>query len=103
MARQIEVPQRGSYSTATLKADDIMQAIESLLPEEIVNDFWQEFHEGNYEQADMILFEDAFDFINARCPEGTYFGAHPGDGADFGVWEYEDDDEVYDDEGKGVR
>ena len=30
--------------------------------------------------------------INDYAPEGFYFGAHPGDGADFGWWEVEDAD-----------
>ena len=43
----------------------------------------------NSNQADWIL-EDLFDTLNALAPEGYYFGAHPGDGSDFGFWEEED-------------
>jgi hypothetical protein len=35
------------------------------------------------------ILEDAFDELNALCPDGYYFGSHPGDGALFGVWEFE--------------
>ena len=32
-----------------------------------------------------------FDGITEHLPEGYYCGSHPGDGADFGIWRYEDD------------
>ncbi len=32
------------------------------------------------------VLADMFDALNDIAPEGTHFGAHPGDGADFGFW-----------------
>lgn len=36
------------------------------------------------------LLEQLFDSLDDAAPEGYYFGAHPGDGSDFGFWEIED-------------
>jgi hypothetical protein len=30
-----------------------------------------------------------FDLLDGCAPDGCYFGAHPGDGSDFGYWESE--------------
>lgn len=35
------------------------------------------------------LLEDLFDALNEVAPEGHYFGAHMGDGSDFGFWQGE--------------
>ena len=32
------------------------------------------------------LLEIVMDALNDCAPEGMYFGAHPGDGSDFGFW-----------------
>ena len=34
--------------------------------------------------------EELFDLLNGLAPEGYYFGAHEGDGADFGFWKTEE-------------
>lgn len=41
------------------------------------------------DEADWDL-ESLFDLLGNYVPPFCYFGAHPGDGADYGVWVYED-------------
>lgn len=43
------------------------------------------------EHASWFLHEDLFPAMDDLSPEGHYFGAHPGDGSDFGYWRIEED------------
>lgn len=43
-------------------------------------------HRAVDDEAVAELLEDLFDAMNEIAPAGHYFGAHPGDGADFGFW-----------------
>lgn len=43
------------------------------------------------EECSWLLDEDVWEAMNDIAPEGYYFGAHPGDGADYGFWEAEGD------------
>ena len=44
------------------------------------SDWWQSEDAG-------FLLEALFNILEEAAPEGMYFGAHPGDGSDFGFWE----------------
>jgi len=39
-----------------------------------------------------ILWSVVFGLMDKLAPEGHYFGAHPGDGSDFGFWEIEEEE-----------
>ena len=39
-----------------------------------------------YGALDYVLNEDIFNAMNDIAPVGYYFGAHVGDGADYGYW-----------------
>ena len=43
------------------------------------------------EDVPWIINELAWDAMNEIAPEGFYFGAHPGDGCDYGFWAIEED------------
>lgn len=53
---------------------------------------YDEGDDSEWWQSDdaSYLLESLFDILNDAAPEGCYFGAHPGDGSDFGFWECEE-------------
>jgi len=81
--------QLGSISTGTLKTEDLIEAFATALitlgsePPTVVQDetkFDDELHShhGWLGELEARLVE--------TCPPFVYFGAHPGDGSDFGFW-----------------
>lgn len=64
----------GTIISGTLKLEDLLPAFATAAGEPFDP------------QGDWIELERLVDVLNEQAPEGYYFGAHPGDGADFGFW-----------------
>lgn len=94
----------GSISTGTLRTADLVDAFAGELADLDADnahaallaecDAWQEFDEDN-EDSDAVdshaslgddLVAELGDALNEFAPPYGYFGAHSGDGADFGFW-----------------
>jgi hypothetical protein len=50
----------------------------------------EEWPEGFDDDTAQEIIADMMDALNDIAPDGYYFGAHPGDGSDFGFWECEE-------------
>lgn len=102
----------GSISSGTLRTEDLLEAFADAL-ENIVRGEQSEERSGElmapvyearelldkdsdcwtdeeHEAASWLANEDLMDALNEHAPPYCYFGAHPGDGADFGFWPCED-------------
>lgn len=79
------VPAFLSVLRDTAEYAQILVAPMSFIPSEEDDPRW--------ESCDMCYFlnEELFDLMNNYAPEGYYFGAHPGDGSDFGYWKSEEE------------
>lgn len=50
---------------------------------------WTDYSPELQEEAQNLI-QDCIEYLNQLAPEGYYFGSHPGDGADFSFWEWEE-------------
>lgn len=103
-----EEMQPGSISHGTMRNEDVLPRLMSTLFKEDpqkAREIWKnnpEFLQALcdkdcgvknpwWESEDAsFMAEELFDVMNEYSPEGHYFGAHPGDGSDYGYWENED-------------
>lgn len=94
MTTQIE---EGTVIHGTLRTEALLSAfcweIERLggsheVPESALENFEDPYWYTETAQQDL---EEAFSTLNELAPEGMYFGAHPGDGSDFGFWKEEEE------------
>ena len=100
--------QAGTISHGTLRSEDLIEAFASELACLAPSEFEgarqllaeaQRYLDGCPVSEDEAseLVNDLMDALNEFAPEGMYFGAHEGDGADFGFWHVdgeEDDREM---------
>ena len=95
----------GSVSSGTVRIEDLIPTfIEEARKHATTDAERAELDEMEAERTEngfsFISFDDhenlarLFDLLNDAAPPGHYFGAHPGDGADFGFWAFEDDGEL---------
>ena len=90
--------QPGTVSHGTLRAEDLIPAFIAALPDDgntaALRAEAAQFTAADYESGIAVdfLHEVLFDALDAHAPDGCYFGAHPGDGSDFGYWPVEDDE-----------
>lgn len=82
----------GSVSHGTMRAQDVGRAILDWMNNhaaDTVNEYETEFNRllnSDEVALNEFVFECLFDVMNALAPAGVVFGAHPGDGSDYGFW-----------------
>ena len=91
----------GSYSSGTMREEDLIPTFlfacrglrMSRADRKTVTEIRRSEAKADYYENELLASEDLqtlFDILNNYTPNYCYFGAHPGDGADYGVWVVED-------------
>lgn len=85
----------GTVSTGTLKTSDLIESFTYELRQQrplhrehrkLLSTI-EEFRDSNKASGiDLAFVDQLADALNGYAPHGFYFGANPGDGADFGFW-----------------
>jgi hypothetical protein len=99
----------GTVSHGTLRPQDLVPAFLSVLEElapshyaalmvqpfPLPPSYAMEDEDSEWWQSEECgyFLEELYDLLDEHAPEGTYFGAHEGDGSDFGFWPIEYDSE----------
>ena len=104
MTAYVPEPPTGSIISGTLRPEDLAPAFLDALvlvdPAFVGTPRYHAFvadvarvvvSEGEWDAEGEVL-ASLDDHINAVLPSGYRFGAHEGDGADFGIWEYDPED-----------
>lgn len=75
------------YKELVSRVHGVLGGIEHTMPDDHLTPAhpWWEGDDASY------VLEELFDLLDELSPPDHYFGAHPGDGADFGWWKAEED------------
>ena len=68
----------------TARANGIREDYADIL--DAMNDDDFDVFTDDMQDAASDLVNTLFDALNEYCPDDCYFGAHPGDGSDYGCW-----------------
>lgn len=83
-----QFPYLGSVSSGTLQPRDLIASFMPVLKQ--LNETRHNELVLNRPNDDVEYVVEIMDALDECAPPGYYFGAHPGDGADFGFWPQED-------------
>ena len=85
-------PLFGTVSHGTMRPEDLIpafcDALEELGDLHSATHVRRQWENGPLNDVDALDY--LFDALDACAPAGYYFGAHPGDGSDYGFWEAEE-------------
>jgi len=83
----------GSISSGTMRSEDLLPDFLYMLGQmdrKLADEFEAEYGLADCDEVDDETADEAvsalFDILGEYCPPYCYFGAHEGDGADFGCW-----------------
>lgn len=86
--------QIGETSSGSTLLKDIVEGVADLLTEELTDE-WAMYDEDDEDDAAAMqgIFEEICDHLNEIAPEGVHFGTQEGDGACYGFWEDEPEED----------
>lgn len=83
------VPSFMNAARHTVEYAQMVSVPNSIVPSEAFEDDEHEF--WRTDQAQELVIE-LMDILDGYAPEGYYFGAHEGNGSDYGFWEFTEED-----------
>ena len=78
--------QLGSISSGTLRTEDLQESFAHAIKRLTEAPHYEQLAWLAIEDGSLDMVDELQEALNELCPPFVYFGAHPGDGSDFGFW-----------------